>query len=127
MDQRGGGDRIYEMLEGRGGEGKGKEGDGGGGERKPRSEEEMRQEADWLRSELERDGVLSTGLMDGTGRGGPMEAGSGRVEGGKDGVAPGSGENDGPFFSWRTVARDLAWVLVGFGLSSIYLSNRRNT
>ncbi len=80
MDARGGGDRVYEMLES-GGEGDvgahlrardGGGGQGGGGrrgeggktfpaeaERRPRSEEEMRGEAEWLSIELERDGVYS--------------------------------------------------------------------
>lgn len=78
MDARGGGDRVYEALE-KGEEGDigahlrardGTEGEDGGGsrekrfsadsEREPRSEEEMRGEAEWLREELGRDGVYST-------------------------------------------------------------------
>ncbi|ERF69539.1 hypothetical protein EPUS_01869 [Endocarpon pusillum Z07020] len=78
MDARGGGDRVYEVLE-KGEEGDigahfrardGMEGEDGGArrekrfaadsERKPRSEEEMRGEAEWLREELERDGIYST-------------------------------------------------------------------
>lgn len=65
MDDQGGGDRLYEMMEG-------EEGDLGKqlresqhkpmevGDRHPRTIGEMVKEADWLRSELERDGVLST-------------------------------------------------------------------
>jgi len=62
MDERGGGDKIYEMLEG-------EEGDVGEGlrhrdgktklnvdaERKDRTEEDMKKEADWLAEEMKKD------------------------------------------------------------------------
>lgn len=64
MDKRGGGDKIYEIMEG-------PEGDVGGElekrrrgqrvkvdadeDRKPRSEEEMQREAEWLAEEMEKD------------------------------------------------------------------------
>ncbi len=80
MDQRGGGDRIYEMMEERGGEGdvgkhlqdrddkktkseklKKEQFSGPDAEdRKPRSKDEMRAEAEMLRLELERDGIFTT-------------------------------------------------------------------
>ena len=98
MDHRGGGDRLYEMMEkgeegnigqhldehGRGRGSSNTKGDGDANgvatkrieaegqernmnfsgpdaqERKARSEEEMREEADMLRRELEKDGIFST-------------------------------------------------------------------
>ncbi len=80
MDARGGGDRVYELLEKgeegdvgahfRARDGTGGQEDGGGrgmgkrfpaeSERRPRSEEEMRREAEWVRMELERDGIYCT-------------------------------------------------------------------
>lgn len=107
MDGRGGGDRLYEMMErgdagdicarprnrdgldavdGDNGDYCGGDDDGGGGgvgdeieergkgnqrgrgfsvpdaDRKPRGQDEMRREAEWLRRELERDGISSTSL-----------------------------------------------------------------
>lgn len=72
LDERGGGDQIYEMMDGEEGDlgtafwelhrarqARGeKRRDFAGGpdsDRKPRSEEEMSREADWLRAEMERD------------------------------------------------------------------------
>lgn len=74
LDHRGGGDAVYRMLEGEEGDvGKHlrerdereKAGENGrrgrfpavdaDEERKPRSEEEMKREADWLRSEMEKE------------------------------------------------------------------------
>ena len=70
MDDRGGGDKIYEMLEGEEGDvGKAQredERDREGGrrktvtpdaDRKPRSAEVMREEAEWLAREMEKDAV----------------------------------------------------------------------
>lgn len=70
MEERGGGDKLYEELEGEEGDvgehlrqAEGREKSGGRGrfpkvkdeERKPRSAEEMRKEAEWLAEEMRRD------------------------------------------------------------------------
>lgn len=69
MDSRGGGDKIYELLEGSDGDvgahqseqenGHWRTGSGSwptpDQERQPRSAEDMRQEAEWLASEMEKD------------------------------------------------------------------------
>lgn len=68
MDKRGGGDKLYDELEGEEGNvgkhleeaDKGEKGSGGSSkpdndERKPRSMEEMRKEAEWLAQELKKD------------------------------------------------------------------------
>lgn len=80
MDDRGGGDKLYEMMEG-------EEGDVGRhlreveargekeyvrmpkveeGDRKPRGMEEMRKEAEWLREEMEKDAAEQYSQMFGS-------------------------------------------------------------
>jgi len=82
MDDRGGGDKLYELMEGEEGDvGKALREVEAGGERayvrmpkveedqrKPRSMEEMQKEAEWLRGEMERDAAdkekgSSTGVV----------------------------------------------------------------
>ncbi|KAL1631713.1 Dinucleoside triphosphate hydrolase [Neofusicoccum ribis] len=65
MEEKGGGDRLYEMMEGEEGdvgkelrkreEERGHRFAGPDAERKPRSEEEMRKEAEWLAEEMEKE------------------------------------------------------------------------
>ena len=71
MDDRGGGDKLYELMEGEEGDvGKAlKEAEGGDekayvrmpkveeDQRKPRGMDEMRKEAEWLRAEMEKDAL----------------------------------------------------------------------
>lgn len=149
MDERGGGDRLYEMMErgqdegdigahlqcrdasaddggrGQGGGvngGKVDEGKGGGeaqgkgrgkfpgpdAQREPRSQEEMRQEAEWLRRELGRDGIVSA----------PPPSTS----------DPKEGPASTPDLSigWKPLLTNLAWIATGFGLATI-IHNNTNT
>jgi diadenosine tetraphosphate (Ap4A) HIT family hydrolase len=150
MDCRDGGDAIYEMMEG--GEGNiaqhqqlKERGDANQAtarsqaqtqrrfsgpdnqpERKPRTESEMRDEADMLRRELQRDGVFSTTGPNTTASTSTAELGAaaaaGRVAAGYS-----SGNGNGNSLDWTSILRNVAWMVTGAGLASVYiLSNRRS-
>jgi diadenosine tetraphosphate (Ap4A) HIT family hydrolase len=157
MDGRGGGDAIYEMMEGVEGniaqhqhqqqqQQQLKERDDANQatarsqaqterrfpgpdnqtERKPRTESEMRDEADMLRRELQRDGVFSTTGPNTTASTSTAELGAaaaaGRVAAGYS-----SGNGNGNSLDWTSILRNVAWMVTGAGLASVYiLSNRRS-
>jgi diadenosine tetraphosphate (Ap4A) HIT family hydrolase len=140
MDSRGGGDAIYEMMEGSEGniaqhqqhqqlkerddanQATGRSqaqtdrkfpGPGNQPERKLRTESEMRDEANMLRRELQRDGVFSTS--------GPKTTASTST------AELGAGSGYGNLLDWTSILRNVAWMVTGAGLASIYiLSNRRS-
>lgn len=142
MDGRGGGDRIYEMME------KGVEGDigahfreRGGGEvvgaeegkakqerrpfsdpdaeeRKPRSEGEMRAEAEMLRRELSKDGIYSTP---------PLLTPAGEEgEGAEASKTATTAEELYSTIDWRAVLTNIAWMVTGYAAASWY-KNRNNS
>jgi hypothetical protein len=138
MDSRGGGDKLYELMEGEEGDvgehqreqEQEQEKAGRGGreghkrrftgpdleERMPRSEEEMREEAEILRRELERDGVYSVPPFTPISRAG----GEGQDPGDTNSSATGAFSSK----DWKTLLTNLAWIATGFGLSSVIMSRR---
>lgn len=142
MDHRGGGDKLYEMLEVKGGEGdiglqlwqheqgrqqlpraESVDGVKNGGEnqkspsleeRKPRSEPEMRAEAQMLRRELEKDGIFSTDPAS-ISTPNPMAeaetAGRDNLDSRSDPLST---------IDWRSILMNVAWIATGFGLANLY-------
>ena len=111
MDARGGGDRLYEMMEGPEGDlgaqlrERAKDGIPGidAAERKPRSEAEMTQEAEMLRSELGKDGVYSIAVTE-------ANSSTKRRE-------PSSQRNGSwSFINWQSNLHGATWIGVGIGL-----------